>query len=205
MFFTRLNNYLTFALVLVTGCALKPAPKWPSVDKSEIVHACWGTPESNGWAPMRFCMPGGSTTPIVWAKAPLVVSSDSITALPVMRAVDVWNEWVGFKLLVYDANTTEADILVLYGGSRGPSLDALGMTIFQKRASDNKIRSFIPIFNAGLPHPDTYLHELGHAIGLSHDPDNHRSIMFTSLQGMFAPGLEKKDRALLRRKYLPGV
>ena len=163
-----------------------------------MLNTCWTTSGSSQFAP-ALCSEGEVATVIEWDALPLVVIADPALAYPVQQSISVWNEWLGFEALRFAFNDTDPDIVITYLG-RVPDPNLAGLTMFQKTA-DGKMHSMIGITSLGRHSPTTYIHEIGHALGLAHDPENPRSIMHPSLSGMYGGKLEIKDRAALRHRY----
>lgn len=187
-------------LTVMGGCASVPKPEWPAPEwKDEIIHLCWS--DDSNFANTA----GGCEKPeaVKWSGLPLVVKADRLTALPTSRAVKVWNEWLGFEALVYDPFAKDPDISVSYGG-KGEIFPkgVAGLTGFMKK-DGGSFSAIVIILDLGMSRPDVIMHELGHALGLDHDPDNIRSIMHNTVNRMFVPKLEDHDRAAIRERYAP--
>ena len=193
---------LLIALIFLIGCVLKPAPRWPGDKKSEFLHVCWYDGPSTSFAPAWLCQSDQQPEVIEWDSLPLRVTSDDRTSLSTILAIGVWNEWLGFEAFVYEPLGMDPDVVVLYGGSVPPGgSNAAALTMFEKRRSDGKQHSLVALFDAGVEQDRAYIHELGHVLGLAHDDNNRRSIMFPGLRGMFAPELEMQDYSALRHRY----
>lgn len=198
----RITPLLALALFILSACSTPPSPKWPEPWTDEIIYFCWDDNSTFAQAVNKCDRPSPIEWPALSPSNPLVVTSDRATALYAMRAVNVWNEWLGFRALVYNAEITDrdADIEIVYGGpAQGKFKGAAGATGFHRLYG--KQAAMIVILSPGLFNPSVYLHEIGHALGLEHDPDNIRSIMYPNVGGMFAPELESQDRDAIRKRY----
>lgn len=150
------------------------------------------TPEELKWRPSDF---------------PLSVSGPA-TNTEIPDAVDLINSQVGCTLLVWAPEDTHADIVVtpddaLLVGS-GTRDGSTGFT----RNSAGDIRADVRTYNVSDPYLRyrTMTHELGHALGLAHDPFE-TSIMFPENPEADADmdfiRFTDSDTALLRGFYCP--
>lgn len=187
-------KYLLLALVFFGSCTAIPGTKWPGKAESEFLQVCWVQGPASAFAPAVECLPGDTPKPIQWDRMPLRVTSDAATAKLTGMACEAWNEWLGFTVFVYSELVVDPDITVIYNPLAYP---IAGLTVFESH--EGRQRSTIAV--ADLLDGRVYTHELGHALGLSHDAGDPRSIMYPSLNGMFAPSPTKTDRAALRKRY----
>jgi hypothetical protein len=146
----------------------------------------------------------GKTKPaefIEWDHLPLGVYMDTENPKQVkaaVQAIDVWNSWLGFETFKLVTTADAADVILLDGG---PHEMYRGMTLYA-RTDEGKgdLFSFVLIYDAALGDAGTMTHELGHVLGLEHDPDNSRSIMYPNT-ARYVPWLEPQDKLLLQSLY----
>lgn len=192
-------KYLALVLALVflalTACNLRPPPQWPGAAQSEFQSLCW----SGTYTIQKCDLP----TVAQWRSFPLTVSSDNVTAQQVAGAVEIWNEWLGFKALVYKPLIRNGDIRIRFISTVYlPRPTVAGHQWFRKNKSGKQV-ALVGIFGLGVRNPDVYLHEIGHALGLDHDPENKRSIMYPYAGfSSAAARVERRDRQALRQRYL---
>lgn len=118
-------------------------------------------------------------------------------------AVKAWNDWMGIKFLTVSNNSLKADIYI-FGDFSGHyfynGLTKFVSVPFEER--DSYRYDYIPVIEMYIKSTETLAHEIGHAVGLAHDPDNRRSIMHPYSNPRYLPTLEPRDRKALRRAYL---
>lgn len=166
-----------------------------NTQKEELIRYCWVDGDKRPKMPEK-CPENGVVKIVTWNHTPLVVSSLDEMAGPVLRAIEAWNAWVGFDLFVYSSLNPRADVLIFLGG-RHPKWRGSA----QHTMIENKLKCGILIFNDGMGDVGTLSHELGHCVGLDHDPSNKHSIMYPN-NGRVLPGLENTDKNLIRDRYM---
>lgn len=150
---------------------------------------------------------------VVWGQAGDIDHPDSginnaeIVALH--YAVDTTNRRLGFTALSYDDHNFRGwpDIVVEFRVPVGADgcKDAGGDFSFKPQLKD----ATILVCNTGTSEVTQLVlqHELGHALGLAHDPGDETSIMrpvqTETPMGEFPARIDDHDRALLRRLYGP--
>lgn len=136
---------------------------------------------------------------INWGKLPIRLHIDPSypdRGKTVLQAVRVWNGWLGTDVFFVTQNPVGADVVVRY--QMGNLWDPAGM-------AEHVLRNGRPAFTVtmyGAYHNSTVIvaHELGHVMGLAHDPGRVRSVMHPSGE-WYVPWLTKKDCRRLRQKY----
>lgn len=135
---------------------------------------------------------------INWGKLPvrLHIEPSYPDRAAVLKAVRVWNTWLGTDVFLVTANPVGADIVMHY--TMGQLLDPAGR-------ADHVLRNGRPFFTVTMfgvyaGNPLIITHELGHTLGLAHDPGRERSVMHPSGE-WYVPWLTAKDCRGLRNKY----
>lgn len=187
---------LVLAISLASGCA--PAT-WPSPHESEVLKFCW-LPGEPGPRNVLWCNKYGVTKYVQWDHAPLTVSTFTDQDEVLKAAVKTWNFWVGFELFKYDHKNSHADVLIFRQAHYPKNPMVIGLAQFV--LVNGRQRGAITIYDGGVGSLNTMAHELGHIVGLRHDPDNIHSIMYPTT-ARHLPQLEGQDRKLLRDRYLP--
>jgi len=195
-----MKNAILSLILLSFSCATSaPRAQWPKPNQNEILRYCWepGAEQPSGWADEHGSCSSGESWFLQWEGAPVKVTSVSEMEIMTRAAVEEWNFMVGFELFTYKAEDLDAQVILLPGG---PHQYWLGVARHFKDENGDLFGGIF-IFDGGMESLSTYVHELGHIVGLAHDPDNIHSIMYPS-SARVLPSLEKKDRDLLRRRYL---
>lgn len=117
----------------------------------------------------------------------------------VLKAVRVWNGWLGTD--VFYVTPVDPDVVVQMGelSILGPA----GRADHTRRFG--KLKFTVTLFGEEYANRVSIVtHELGHVLGLAHDPGRHRSVMDPG-GDWYMPWITDKDCVALRRMYgLPG-
>lgn len=201
---SRTAMYIYFAVVLVAAAALL------------------------AWGILHHTEPGLMPDPPAW-RAPIVVCPDGRAEptddeLGALRyAVHTTNDRLGFEVFRIGAEggrppcdaTIEFDAAVWSPTSTDPDATACGheggLTSFEHIVRDDgsqlETAAQVLVCNPGTAEIRQLVlqHELGHVLGLAHDPDDDTSIMrpvqHETPDGEFPPHITDSDRALLRARF----
>lgn len=188
-----MNRILTLFTLLFFACApqLPINTPWQEIAKTEMIKICWDNDKA---LVEEACQ---NPEYVRWERTSVTVTSDSAMKVFVVTAVKAWNEDLGFEMFRYKELDVTADVIFARGG---PHPNWRGVTTYAKQ--DGRMRALIFMFDGALDSTSTYLHELGHAIGLEHDEKDTRSIMYPNNLRVF-PKVQAKDRRMLIDLYSP--
>jgi predicted Zn-dependent protease len=167
--------------------------------KSEMIEVCFDPTVAEVALIPELCKGKGNPSEYIhWDHMPLGIYLDGHgkNADAALKAIEVWKGWLGFSPFEMVSSAEAADIVILEGPDH-PMYR--GMTIYARTKAAG-LFSMIIIYESALGDVGTMTHELGHVIGLEHDPDNIRSIMYPN-NGRFMPWLEAQDKLLLQQLY----
>lgn len=137
---------------------------------------------------------------ITWALPILVYVPDNYPdRLRLGQALQVWDEWLGTEVFRVTTEAKLADVTVVVGGK---AFGYAGMAPHVK--VNGKISFKVLIWDPYYGRTDIIAHELGHVLGLAHDPGYKRSVMHPG-SAWFLPTLTDNDCRYLKDLYgLPG-
>ena len=175
-------------LVAVAACAARPAKSAP---EPTLMQHCYieGMPVE-----VPVC---SDPRPVPWPSLPIKVFIDPDYPNPefVGAAALSWNFYLGAEVFVPAKDLGDADIVVRYYPPN-PLTNWAGLTSW--RVVDGRAFVLISLYGEYNHHVQVIEHELGHALGLEHDPDKKRSIMYPSAD-FDRPTLTDADLAALRK------
>ena len=187
---------LVVSLVFLGSCATKKMVRNVILNPAdETLEYCVGDADYNG----PLLAPTSCDNPEVpkFDKYPIRVAAYPELVGTTVAAIEVWNDWVGFDLFSYSHYDPEADIIVVPDYNQHPRIRAYA----SHYKLEQRLRGLITTYPVAFDSVETMAHELGHIVGLAHDPDNIRSIMYPN-SGRNVPWLEDIDRAIIRDLYL---
>lgn len=174
-----------------TACANpKTIKKALSDEPSELLEVCW--PKDGQ---VDFGASCENPHPPEWKKFPIKVKALGLIENTV-EAVNVWNDALGAQVFQYTGSGYAAEIGVVYKPEDPKAMLYNGEIDYF--ASEGEPMCLVSMYADRV---DTLVHELGHCLGLAHDPDNNRSVMYPSSGGRVMPRVELKDVQLLKKRY----
>lgn len=159
--------------LILAACATYPAPKGPEVNPY-AKHLWQDEP---------------------YAELPLAVWADpSIEPQELQWAIDTWNETCGYEVFSFVSEPLRANVLAGLA-PLGSNLNGVTYLIPGKSPSVVQLNTWFRY--------ETFLHELGHAAGLDHDPDDRRSIMYPTSSGRYMTRIQPIDCAAIKWLHTP--
>ena len=132
-----------------------------------------------------------------WDHLPIIVNAEASLEDETMKAIESFNSQVGFELFRFQTLNMDPDIVVV-------ELPDLWYAAAEARhhTQDGKHKGMVVVRPdiAAMDRDDIMLHELGHMVGLMHDPDNLGSMMYPG-PSIRARAVEYKDIVALRWRY----
>lgn len=192
-----MRNFLLISAALA-ACAVPERSLAPDTDPKEPVF--WSMCYDALGAPVDYDGECDGAQEINWGKLPVMLHVDP--AYPddgraVLQAVRVWNAWLGTDVFEVTQNPVGADIYVVQ------AVD----TPFNPAGIANHVMGpkhrpvfLVTLFGDYANNTVIVVHELGHTLGLAHDPGRSRSVMHPS-GSWYVPWITRKDCAALRHKY----
>lgn len=135
-------------------------------------------------------------TPIPWAKKlPIeVYIADDYPHPDIVRSVLVmWNRWLGQDVFVPAESVDSADVLIVARSGTG-NLAGLMQHVLE----NGRPLCLVSLFDEFEHDQEVIAHELGHVLGLDHDPDNKRSLMYPEAS-FERPSVTDADIVALRK------
>lgn len=182
----------------VTTRVPEPRLEWPGPYEEELLY--WCVSLEGRWPVSEEPMPDCETEVSrgQWERLPITVNAEPDLVSETLEAIEYFNNQVGFGLFEFQAANALPDIVVVVAGDHWyAAAEAAQLTI------GGKHHGAVLVYN-GLEEDDRadiMVHELGHLVGLRHDPDSWLSIMYPSAASRVA-SLERIDIDALRALYL---
>lgn len=199
----RAQRWLVALVLALTGCSgaqrVGP-PKPPENGMWGICYDVVGYPELHE-------SPDEETScdqpvRLLWPQLPVKawIDPESINVTTALRAFAAWEDWLGRPVFVLVPEPEDADVAIWadadYLADCGISAAACAP---HQQQLDGTIKAAI-VFDPEYVRVDVLAHELGHTLGLAHDHNNRRSIMWPDTEG-YLLHLSDYDTALLQALY----
>lgn len=186
-------RFLLALLLALSACVSVPkavnSVQNKRTDKqTEFLDACW--PESG---PVSLDTECDDKRPVQWNHFPLKVKSIG-SVEQTLSVIDFWNMSLGKEVFSYSVNEYTADIGIL----RLPQLNRNLNGMIDYYVIEGEPFCLVSMY---IDSEETMAHELGHCLGLSHDPQSERSIMFPYSSERVLPYVEEADVVALKRRY----
>lgn len=136
---------------------------------------------------------------INWGQLPILVHiSPEMPVTPMLWAFDVWEGWLGTEVFRLTPNSGDGIVEVMMNGD---ILD-FGAAAFAPHYKDSKgkLHHYVIFWDPYQNDAEVIAHEFGHVLGLAHDKNDKRSIMYPRI-GTVMPLLRAADREALCALY----
>lgn len=204
---SKIQILLTILLTLTSTSLLVWALVFQKDDEPGLMSVCW---DSSGTAVFNPTM-CKEIEFLTWDRGdiPLSVNADDDAEInaAVADAISAVNNQFGCRLLRQTTSYSENfDIAINANVPMSVGLEEPGGSTSFRRSLSGKFRAFISVYASSLS-PELLgkilVHELGHALGLAHDPDLPTTSIMRPMQepGLEVIGFTRNDKKLIRSLY----
>ena len=191
-------------VLLLAGCSgtrQVPLPKAPENGTWSICYDEAGMPdlyENPGQNP-----PCDEPSRLLWPRLPIktYVDAESTSIIEVLRAFAAWEEWLDRPVFVLVPEVEDAQLVIWSDTDYLVSIcgETAAACAPHRRDSEGVLSAGV-VLDPEYVRADVLAHELGHTLGLAHDPHDRRSIMYPSPE-WYLPRLGQYDADLLKALY----
>lgn len=194
---------------IVLSCALAacqvPESKVPQAAKQPTL---WNLCYNEDGSPIIYEMPQKeyackSPSRLKWPSLPVQVHLDESVldaTESFLWAFAAWEEWLGRPVFELTPESGDWVVEAFQGDSVIAEEFGIAAMAPHEKRSDGTIEAIVVFFSQYRFNTEVVAHEFGHTLGLAHDKDDKRSIMYPSMRTQI-PRLQAEDRAVLCALY----